>query len=216
MESLQGDVEVMGGIISFGSKVVGGDLSGFTKELQVLDVNTGKKTTLIADSVVNSTGLHAWETSHALGVPKTSIPRQFYARGCYFSLQGLSPCSRLVYPLPEDGGLGVHLTLDMNGRARFGPNVEWVQSLDYTVDPQLAEGFETAIRTYYPALPHGSLQPDYAGIRPKVVGPEEAPGDFVIHDHKVHGIWGLVNMYGIESPGLTGALAIGEYVAEMV
>ncbi len=121
-----------------------------------------------------------------------------------------------MYPVPELGGLGLHATLDLAGQARFGPDVEWVQSLNYAVDPLRAERFYAAIRRYWPALPDGSLQPGYAGIRPKLHGPKDPAADFLIQGPDVHGVRGLVNLYGIESPGLTASLAIAEHVAEQI
>jgi L-2-hydroxyglutarate oxidase LhgO len=131
-------------------------------------------------------------------------------------LQGGAPFRHLIYPVPEPGGLGVHLTLDLAGQARFGPDVEWVEKLDYAVDPARAERFYRAIRTYWPGLPDGALHPGYAGIRPKLSGPGAAAADFLIQGPEAHGVQGLVNLYGIESPGLTSALAIAEQVADIV
>ncbi|MDE2261704.1 MAG: FAD-dependent oxidoreductase, partial [Gammaproteobacteria bacterium] len=139
-----------------------------------------------------------------------------YAKGNYYVLQGRAPFRHLVYPVPEPGGLGVHLTLDLAGQARFGPDVEWTEKLDYTVDPARAERFYDVIRRYWPALPDGSLHPGYAGIRPKLSGQGETAADFLIQGPETHGVHGLINLYGIESPGLTAALAIAEQVADTV
>jgi L-2-hydroxyglutarate oxidase LhgO len=148
-------------------------------------------------------------------MPSQLIPQQYYAKGNYFTLQGRSPFSRLIYPVPVPGGLGVHLTIDLGGQARFGPDVEWIDSLDYTVDPRRADSFYDAVRRYWPDLKDGALHPGYAGIRPKIV-PQGAPGqDFVVQDHRAHGIQGLVNLFGIESPGLTAAIALAAYVADV-
>ena len=144
-----------------------------------------------------------------------SAPQAFYARGVYFSLVGRAPFSHLIYPIPEPRGLGVHLTLDLGGQARFGPDVEWIERPDYQVDPARAERFYTAIRNWWPRLADGRLQPAYAGVRPKIVGPGEADADFRIDGPAAHGVPGLVHLYGIESPGLTAALAIGARVAAM-
>jgi L-2-hydroxyglutarate oxidase LhgO len=144
------------------------------------------------------------------------VPQSYYAKGSYFSLRGRAPFSRLIYPVPVPGGLGVHLTLDLGGQARFGPDVEWVERLDYTVDPKRAEGFYAAIRRYWPDLPDGALQPAYAGIRPKIVPKEIAVQDFVIQGSAVHGLAGLINLFGIESPGLTASLALADMVAGQV
>ena len=169
-----------------------------------------------APIVINCAGLHAQEVSRRIdGVRRRSIPPAYFAKGNYYVLQTRAPFRRLVYPVPEPGGLGVHLTLDLAGQARFGPDVEWVERLDYTVDPARAGRFYDAIRRYWPALPDGSLQPGYAGIRPKLHGPDGPATDFLIQGPDVHGVQGLVSLYGIESPGLTSALAIAEHVADM-
>jgi L-2-hydroxyglutarate oxidase LhgO len=143
-----------------------------------------------------------------------ATPSAYFARGCYFSVSGRAPFKRLIYPVPEPGGLGVHLTLDLSGNARFGPDVEWIDGLDYTVDPRRADRFYAEIRRYWPALADGSLQPDYAGVRPKISAPEAAAADFRIDGPEVHGRRGLVALYGIESPGLTSCLALADVVVE--
>ena len=142
-------------------------------------------------------------------------PTPRFAEGSYFGLAGRTPFRHLVYPIPEHGGLGVHLTLDLAGRARFGPDVQWVDEPNYDVDPRRADRFYAAIRDYWPALPDGALQPAYAGIRPKISGPTQPAADFRIDGPAVHGIPGLVNLFGIESPGLTASLALADYVATM-
>jgi L-2-hydroxyglutarate oxidase LhgO len=139
------------------------------------------------------------------------VPALRYARGNYFSLAGRAPFSRLVYPLPEPGGLGVHLTLDLGGRARFGPDVEWVGEIGYTVDPRRADAFYAEVRKYWPQLADGALQPAYAGIRPKLSGPGAPAADFLVQSEAVHGVPGLVGLFGIESPGLTACLALAEH-----
>jgi L-2-hydroxyglutarate oxidase LhgO len=167
--------------------------------------------------VVNSAGLGAiYLAMQTEGYPIERLPRAYLAKGSYFSLTGRAPFSRLVYPMPERGGLGVHLTLDLAGQARFGPDVEWVDSINYEVDPRRAERFYGAIRTYWPSLPDGALQPAYSGIRPKISGPGEPARDFVIEDPGDHGVEGLINLFGIESPGLTASLSIAEHVAAIV
>src|SRR5678816_760505 len=140
------------------------------------------------------------------------IRDRYYAKGNYYSLAGRPPFSRLVYPVPEPGGLGVHVTLDLAGQARFGPDVEWVERIEYDVDPRRADQFYAAIRRYWPGLPDGALAPGYAGIRPKISGPGEPAADFVIQGPQEHGVPGLVNLFGIESPGLTSSLALAEDV----
>lgn len=161
---------------------------------------------LLAREVVNTAGLAAPRLA-----PGGSGPAMLMAKGSYFRLEGRAPFSRLIYPAPVVGGLGVHLTLDMGGQARFGPDVEWIEREDYAVDPARGESFYAAIRRYWPGLPDGALKPDYAGIRPKLAGPEAGgAADFRIDGAEAHGIPGYLGLYGIESPGLTSALAIAE------
>lgn len=167
--------------------------------------------------VINCAGLQAQEVAHRIeGFPAAHIPRAWYAKGSYFTLSGHAPFSRLIYPLPEAGGLGVHLTLDLAGRARFGPDVEWVERPDYSVDPRRAGPFHGAIRAYWPQIPTESLLPDYAGVRPKIVGPGQPAADFRIDGPAVHGVAGVINLFGIESPGLTASLAIAEHVTALL
>ena len=164
--------------------------------------------------LINAAGLGAQEIAGNLqGYPADRIPPQHYAKGNYFSLSGSSPFSRLIYPMPEAAGLGVHLTLDLAGRARFGPDVEWIDHLDYNVDPQRGDAFYAAIRAYWPHLRDGALQPAYAGIRPKIQAPGAAVADFRIDGPEVHVLPGQMHLYGIESPGLTSSLAIADEVA---
>ncbi len=159
--------------------------------------------------LVNSAGLRAPSVARGIeGYDPQRSPRELYAKGNYYSLARRSPFSRLVYPVPEPGGLGVHVTLDLAGRARFGPDVEWTERIDYAVDPRRAERFYAAIRRYWPGLPDGALLPGYAGIRPKTAGPGEPPADFEIQGPREHGVRGLVHLFGIESPGLTASLAL--------
>jgi L-2-hydroxyglutarate oxidase LhgO len=146
------------------------------------------------------------------GVPRDTIPPAYFCRGVYFTLSGRAPFRRLVYPVPVAGGLGVHITLDLAGQARFGPDVEWISSVDYTVDPARGEVFYAAVRSYWPDLKDGSLQPGYAGIRPKISGPAEPAADFVVQGPDTHGVPRLVNLYGIESPGLTASLPLADEV----
>jgi L-2-hydroxyglutarate oxidase LhgO len=187
-------------------------------QLDVQDVSSGDTTQLVTRWCINAAGLSAQAVAASIRPVPAHIPQQHLAKGNYFSLvAGKAPFSRLIYPIPEDGGLGVHLTLDLAGQARFGPDVEWVgQSDDYSVDPQRAQAFYPAIRSYYPALQDGSLQPSYCGIRPKLSGPGDPAADFVIQGPRDHGVRGLVNLYGIESPGLTSSLAFAKVVAGML
>ncbi|MEQ8374234.1 MAG: NAD(P)/FAD-dependent oxidoreductase [Roseibium aggregatum] len=152
----------------------------------------------------------------AAGLEGANPPAAYLAKGSYFKLQGKAPFSKLIYPVPEPGGLGVHLTLDLQHQARFGPDVEWVEVADYRVDPARGDRFYAAIRNYWPGLPDDALLPDYSGIRPKIAGPGEPAADFRIDGPSDHGLAGLVTLYGIESPGLTSAMAIGSYVAQLV
>jgi L-2-hydroxyglutarate oxidase LhgO len=212
MLALQGDLEAAGGTVVLEAPVLGGECAPHAIRLRV-----GAGDELEAAVVVNCAGLSAQHVAHALrGLDPVAIPPLHYAKGNYYGLEGRAPFRHLIYPVPEDGGLGVHLTLDLAGRARFGPDVEWTERLDYRVDPARAARFYAAIRAYWPALCEGALRPDYAGIRPKLSGPGSAAQDFVIQGPAVHGIRGLVNLYGIESPGLTAALAIAEHVTAQV
>ena len=168
--------------------------------------------------LVNAAGLQACQVAACvLGPDSPHVPRPYYAKGAYFSLGSRAPFSHLIYPAPSDSGhLGVHLTLDLGGQARFGPSFRWVDAIDYRVSPEEAAGFEEAIRHYWPGLPARSLQPAYAGVRPRISGPGAPAADFRIDGPAQHGVAGLINLLGIESPGLTAALAIGEAVADLV
>jgi L-2-hydroxyglutarate oxidase LhgO len=214
MLALQGDLEEAGGTIALQSPVKRGRC-----ERDGIHLEAGREDTieLAASVVVNSAGLYAQQLARQIaGIPAASIPSSVYAKGCYYVLQGKSPFRRLIYPIPVPGGLGVHLTLDLAGQARFGPDVEWVEKLDYNVDPARAERFYSVIRNYWPDLPDGALHPGYAGIRPQLRHPGGPAVDFLIQGPEAHGVRGLVNLYGIESPGLTSALAIAEHVANVV
>ena len=209
MLALQGELEHAGGTVVCRAPVQGGAAgAGFT-----LQVGGAEPMELSCRVLVNAAGLHAPALAQSLGLP---APRPYLCKGSYYSLQGRAPFSRLVYPVPEPGGLGVHLTLDLGGQARFGPDVEWVDHEEYDVDPRRADGFYAAIRRYWPALPDGALVAGYAGMRPKITGPGEPQADFRIDGPAVHGRGGLVQLFGIESPGLTSSLAIGDYVEGLV
>ena len=206
MTGLLADAELAGATLALASPVTGGAREGDGWRLRV-----GADFELGARFVVNATGLFAAQVAASLGV---QAPPMRFARGHYFALAGRAPFSRLIYPLPVDGGLGVHLTLDLGGQARFGPDVQWLPgadpaALDYAVDPALAPAFEAEVRGYWPDLPAGALQPAYSGIRPKLGGPGEAAADFCIDTS----VPGLVNLFGIESPGLTASLALAIEVA---
>jgi L-2-hydroxyglutarate oxidase LhgO len=177
---------------------------------------------LHARAVVNSAGLHAVQLATRFeGLPPTTLPQAHWARGHYFACSGRPAFSRLIYPMPDEAGLGVHVTLDLGGQMRFGPDVQWIPlaepgAEDYRVDPARAAPFADAIRRYWPALPDVALQPAYAGIRPKLSGPGDAAADFLIAGPAQHGVPGLVNLFGIESPGLTASLAIAQHVAHLL
>ncbi len=210
MLSLQGDLENSGGAVAVESPVVGGAV---TDTGVLLEVGGDDCSELLAKRVINCAGLGAASVARALdGLPATSVPRTYMAKGNYFSFDRRPPFSHLIYPVPHQYALGVHLTLDLAGRAKFGPDMEWVDDIDYQVDPARSPMFYDAIRKYWPGLPDDSLSPDYAGIRPKLQGPGAAPHDFLIDGPDAHGVAGLVNLYGIESPGLTACLAIADYV----
>lgn len=210
MLALRGEAEDHGAAIAFRSPLTGGRVGPGKIEL---DVGGAAPMRLLARTVVNSAGLFAQHVARSIdGFPSECVPPTYYCKGNYFSLSGRSPFSRLVYPAPESAGLGVHLTLDLAGQARFGPDVEWLERLDYDVDPGRSRVFYDAIRRYWPGLKDGSLQPAYCGIRPKIQ-PQGAPSrDFLIQGPDEHGMPGLVNLFGIESPGLTASLAIADRV----
>src|SRR5437870_3962084 len=204
-----GDAEAHGAMLALKSPLERASVHhGF--ELHV----TGSDTIRCA-VLVNSAGLRAPSVAKAIdGYPSHLVPRELYAKGNYYSLNKKNPFTRLIYPVPEPGGLGVHVTLDLAGQARFGPDVEWVERINYDVDPRRAERFYAAIRRYWPGLPDNSLSPGYAGIRPKTAGPGEPAPDFVIQGPGKHGVPGLVQLYGIESPGLTASLALARTVCD--
>ncbi|MBN3807025.1 NAD(P)/FAD-dependent oxidoreductase [Paraburkholderia sp. Ac-20336] len=213
MLALQGDAERDGAVCAFHAPVQAIEARNGRF---VVTVGGNASTTVSAACVINSAGLHANALARRIrGLDARHVPPLYFARGSYFSISGRAPFSRLIYPMPNEAGLGVHLTLDLGGQARFGPDVEWVDTIDYNVDPRRADSFYSAIRTYWPALPDDALQPAYAGIRPKLSGPGEPAADFVIQGPAAHGVRGLVNLFGIESPGLTASLAIAQRVCEL-
>lgn len=211
MTALKADLEAAGGRVLFGAPVTGGqiDAGGI-----VLDVGGPDPVSVGCKAVVNSAGLCAPSVARTLrGLDPDLVPRAFFARGHYFALAGQSPFRHLVYPVPAPGALGIHVTLDLAGRARFGPDISWSPGVDYTFDEARAHTFYRAIRRYYPGLAQGALEPGYVGVRPKIV-PEGAPGaDLVVQGPQSHGVAGLVNLFGIESPGLTACLALADEVA---
>ena len=219
MLSLQGELEDHGGMIAFHAPAerIEAGAAGF-----LIHVGGGDPMTLRAREVVNAAGLFAPRLAARIeGLDPDFVPDAHFAKGNYFSLPGRAPFARLIYPVPEEAGLGVHLTLDMGGQARFGPDVEWVapgegDTLDYAVDPARGDRFYDAIRRYWPGLPDGALQPAYSGIRPKLQQPGEPARDFILSGPQEHGVAGLVNLLGIESPGLTSSLALAERVLSML
>jgi L-2-hydroxyglutarate oxidase LhgO len=211
MLALQGDLEDHSGMIAFNTPV-----THLARHAQSWEVHFGgaEPGTLVTDMVINCAGHGAQSLAHSTeGYPPERVPRLVLAKGNYFGFAGRPVFSRLIYPAPVDGGLGVHVTIDLGGRMRFGPDVEWIDKPYYDVNPQRADVFYASIRKYWPTLPDGSLVPDYSGIRPKLTGPGEPAADFLIDLPCDHGLPGLVHLFGIESPGLTSALSIAEEVA---
>lgn len=210
MLAYQGDAEDHGAMIAFKSPVERGRVGD---DGILLEVGGAEPMRLNCRIVVNSAGLYAPPLAHTLaGFPKEKIPRAWFAKGNYYALQAKAPFSRLVYPMPHDGGLGVHITIDLGGQARFGPDVEWIETPGYDVDPGRCAGFYDAVRHYWPGIPENSLVPDYAGIRPKIHGPGQPQPDFMVQGPADHGVPGLVNLFGIESPGLTSSKPIADHV----
>ena len=215
MVALLGDAENQGATLALCSEVSQGEITADGIALQI--ASGGETMTLTAQIVINAAGLGATTIASRIEeCPAELVPRSYYAKGNYFSLACRAPFSRLVYPVPEPGGLGVHLTLDLGGQARFGPDVEWVDQIDYRVEPQRAEVFYAGIRKYWNGLPDRALQPAYSGIRPKIAGPRDAGADFLIQGPSTHGVRGLVNLFGIESPGLTSCLPIADHVCALL
>ncbi len=214
MLALQGEAEEHGAMFVFHAPIISGRAVASGVEIEV---GGAEPMALRCRTLINSAGLGATKLANAIqGMPSQLVPGTHYAKGNYFTLAGRAPFSRLIYPVPVAGGLGVHLTIDLGNQARFGPDVEWVDTLDYRVDPRRADSFYDAIRRYWPDLPDGALQPGYSGIRPKIT-PKGAPAaDFVLQPPGVHGVDGLINLFGIESPGLTSAIALADLVAAAV
>lgn len=214
MLAYQGDAEERGAAVVFESPVLGGAVRTDGIELAV---GGRDPMTLAARIVVNSAGLTAPAVARSIrGVPPATIPPQHYCKGHYYVLSGKPPFGRLIYPVGSGLWHGVHVTLDLGGQVKFGPDLHWQDTIDYTFDASREADFYAAIRHYYPKLRDGALQPGYTGIRPKITAKGEPAADFVIHGPREHGIPGLVSLYGIESPGLTSSMAIGDYVAELL
>jgi len=212
MAALRRDAEQAGTVVALATPVLGGRILPDGLELSVggSDAFTAK-----CHTVVNAAGLRAQEIARSIsGIPAATIPAQHFAKGHYFVLGAGTGFRRLIYPVPVSGGLGVHLTLDLAHQARFGPDVSWLDGVDYTFDESRAESFYRAIRSYFPGLKANSLSPGYTGIRPKL-GPAGTPNqDFVVQGPAAHGVAGLINLYGIESPGLTASLALADCAIE--
>ncbi|XP_068658506.1 L-2-hydroxyglutarate dehydrogenase, mitochondrial [Aristolochia californica] len=235
MLSFLGEAETHGATFSYNTAVIGGYVEDDKVYLHVTDskelencaenAHLQPQLILVPKLVINCVGLSALSLARRLcGLDHRVIPSSYYARGCYFTLSKtrIPPFKRLIYPIPEEGGLGVHVTLDLDGHVKFGPDVQWIYRIDdissflnkfdYTVEKSRAEKFYPEIRRYYPNLKDGSLEPGYAGIRSKLSGPSQPPVDFIIQGKDIHGVAGLVNLFGIESPGLTSSMAIAEHI----
>jgi len=214
MLALEGDLASRGGKVVLNAPVLAGsvDAGGFR-----LAIGGADPMELQARTVINGAGLHAPAfAGNIAGLARDHVPAAFYARGHYYRMSGKAPFDHLIYPVPQDGGLGIHLTLDLEGQARFGPDVQWISGIDYAFDDGRREEFIAAIRAYYPSLDSDRIQPDYTGIRPKLAGAGNGEQDFRIEGDEVHGVPGLVNLFGIESPGLTASLAIADYVGRLL
>lgn len=209
-----GDAEERGAALALASPVIGGAAS---EDGIALDVGGRETMRLVCRTVVNSAGFHAQAVARSIaGIPAATIPPTHYAIGHYYTLAGRAPFRRLVYPVARQDWLGVHVTIDLGGQVKFGPDFDWIDRIDYRFDASREAAFYQAIRRYYPGLRDGTLQAGYTGIRPKIAGPGAAAPDFVIQGPGEHGVPGLVNLYGIESPGLTASLAIADHVASLL
>ncbi|MEY4238049.1 MAG: hypothetical protein RL339_650 [Pseudomonadota bacterium] len=214
MQALEGDLSTHGGMVALNAPVERGvvDKAGIS-----LFIGGGEPMVLRARTVINCSGLHAPKLAASLtGLDQLHVPIAHYAKGHYYRMAGKAPFSHLIYPVPEDGGLGVHLTLDLGGQAKFGPDVRWISEIDYAFDDSRRDDFIAAVRSYFPSLDSDRFEPDYTGIRPKLAGPGSDEQDFKIEGESLHGIPGLVNLFGIESPGLTASLAIADYVERLL
>lgn len=223
MLSLLGGFEDAGGMIAYQSPLISAKAIGVNaKDGFELEIGGPDKMKIQTKLLINCAGMSAPAVAKKIdGLAESQIPKAYFAKGNYFSLSGKSPFKHLIYPIPEPGGLGVHLTLDMGGQAKFGPDVEWLdiqseEQIDYTVDAKRGDGFYEAVRRYWPGLKNDTLQPDYSGVRAKIVPPNAPAGDFVFNGPKEHGLAGLFNLYGFESPGLTSSLAIAKYLEGVI
>ncbi|ABP34306.1 NAD(P)/FAD-dependent oxidoreductase [Polynucleobacter asymbioticus] len=219
MLSLLGGFEDAGGMVAYQSPLISAKPIGANAENGFeLEIGGPDGMQLQAKLLINCAGMSAPAVAQKITeLAKDQIPKAYFAKGNYFSLSGKSPFTHLIYPIPEPGGLGVHLTLDMGGQAKFGPDVEWLdieseEQIDYTVDLKRGDGFYEAVRRYWPGLKDGALQPDYSGVRAKIVPPNSPAGDFCFNGPTDHGLQGLFNLYGFESPGLTSSLAIAKHL----
>ncbi|HKE44057.1 MAG TPA: NAD(P)/FAD-dependent oxidoreductase [Steroidobacteraceae bacterium] len=212
MTALHGDLEQHRGSVVFDTELVRVQVEPTRIHAQL---RTGHERSHVnCRWLINAAGLHAVDVLRRIeGFPAARIPQRHFAKGNYFDCAGPSPFRRLVYPMPASAGLGIHATLDLAGKVRFGPDVEWIDEIDYAVDAARSSQFYAAIRTYWPSLRDGALTPSYAGVRPKLTGPNEPAADFRIETPREHGVDGIVNLLGIESPGLTASLAIGSQIA---
>jgi L-2-hydroxyglutarate oxidase LhgO len=231
MTSLQGDLENAGGMVALATEVE--SISFLDQNSPIAGVLSARSATELGANnehveigfqlLINAAGLYAPHLAQRMkGLAASHVPQAHYAKGNYYSLQGKAPFKRLIYPIPEAGGLGVHITIDLGGQAKFGPDVQWLDGItdpdkiDYSADPRRADAFYAEVRKYWPLLQDGQLTPSYSGVRPKISGADHAAADFLIQGHETHGIQGLINLFGIESPGLTSSMAIGEYITAML
>lgn len=212
MLNLQGDAERCGATFAFLNSVVGGCIENGKIELDILGENGILR--LECKTLINAAGLGAQNVALSIkGFPTKKVPPQYFAKGSYFTLSGKAPFSRMIYPIPGKASLGTHYTCDLGGQGRFGPDIQWVDKINYNVDPARATSFYTAIRQYWPGIADRELSPAYSGIRPKIHAPGEETSDFIIQGTSIHGVNSLVNLFGIESPGLTSSMAISQEVA---
>ncbi len=211
MQSLAKDIESGGGVIVYKTPFEQAQVTSNGYEIRL---GGAEPSSVSSQYLINAAGLYAFGVAKGIeGLASNHIPQACFAKGSYYSYIGQVPFNRLIYPVPEKGGLGIHLTLDMGGQARFGPDVEWIDKIDYQVNDQFRQKFAQAIQAYWPACDASKLAPAYSGIRPKMGTPQQFCSDFVIQTEQDHGIIGLVNLFGIESPGLTASLAIAEEVS---